>query len=365
MIDELTAAGTETQILALISHLDRARVLPFLCLLRGEDERSRRLEPLDCPVLRLGIRSFRQPATFAAAWRLARFLRRQRIDVLQVYFPESTYFGVPVAWLAGVPHILRTRNNLGYWMTPWHRRLGRLCDRFASGLVANSQASRQAVVADESLSPSRVVVLENGVDLDRFSRSGPLAARPEASPRRIGVTANFRAVKGLDIFLRAAALVAARQANVCFALAGEGPLRSALSQQARELGLEGRLTMLGSVPDVPAFLAGLDVAVLPSYSEGLSNALLEYMAASKAIVATAVGGNVEVVEDGRHALLVPPGDPGRLAAAIDRLLADPVLATGLGLAARRRAEERYSREGMVRRFEAFYQDLVGGPGHAC
>ena len=83
MIDELTAAGTETQILALISHLDRARILPFLCLLRGEDEKSRRLEPIDCPVLRLGVRSFRRPTTFAAAWRLARFLRPRRRNLAE------------------------------------------------------------------------------------------------------------------------------------------------------------------------------------------------------------------------------------------------------------------------------------------
>ena len=359
MIDELNRAGTETQLLALIRHLDRARILPFLCLLRGETESSRRLEPTDCPVLRLGVRSFRHPSTLLAAWRLGRFLHQMHIDVLQVYFPESTYLGVPVAWLAGVPHILRTRNNLGYAMTAWHHRLGRLCDRLTDGLVANSEACRRAVVAAENLSPSRIVVMENGVDLGRFPQSRLHTVRPPSQPRCIGVTANLRAVKGLDVFLRAAALVAAKQPNVSFAIAGEGPLRPALTQQARELGLEGRLAMPGSVKDIPTFLAGLDVAVLPSHSEGLSNALLEYMAAGKALVATAVGGNVQLVEDGRHGLLVPPGDPEKLAAAITRLLTDPVLAQRLGTAARRRTEERYSRQRMMQRFETLYLNLVG------
>jgi glycosyltransferase involved in cell wall biosynthesis len=363
MIDELSSAGTETQLVELIRNLDRSRVAPYLCLLRGDKSRSRRLEPRDCPVLRLGIRSLCRPSTLLATFRLARFLRRERIDVLQVYFPESTYLGVPVARLAGVPHILRTRNNLGYWMTPWHRRLGRLCDHLADGMVANCEACRQAVAADEGLRADRVVVLENGVDLSRFPLSETRVDRSLGFPRRIGVTANLRAVKGLDVFLQAAAVVAARRPDVTFAIAGEGPLRQALTRQARELGLQRRLVLLGAVTDVPTFLAGLDVAVLSSHSEGMSNALLEYMAAGRPIVATAVGGNVRLIEDGRHGLLVPPGNPALLAAAISRLLADQAQAVRLGTAARRRVEEHYSREVMVRRFETFYHALAGGSSH--
>src|SRR5262245_28500844 len=93
MIDELAPAGTESQLVALVRHLDRTRVRPFLCLLRGEGEVSRSLEPDDCPVLRLGVRSLRYPATVGSLVRLFRFLRRRRIDVLQVYFPESTFVG--------------------------------------------------------------------------------------------------------------------------------------------------------------------------------------------------------------------------------------------------------------------------------
>jgi glycosyltransferase involved in cell wall biosynthesis len=358
LIDELTAAGTETQLLALIRHLDRGRVEPSLCLLRGQDPRSRALEPDDCPVLRLEVGSLRHPATLLKAWRLARFLRRRRIDVLQVYFPESTYIGVPVGRLAGVPRILRTRNNLGYWMTPWHRRLGRLCDRLADGLVANCEACRDAVVADEGLAPERVTVLENGVDLARFD--SPIRSPGHPLPRRVGVTANLRPVKGLEVFVRAAAAVSAAHPDVVFEVAGEGPLRSDLARLAQEVGLGGRFVLAGTVSDIPAFLGRLGVAVLPSLSEGMPNAFLEYMAAGRAVVATAVGGNLRLIEHGVHGLLVPPGDPAALAAAVGRLLDDPALAARLGAAARRRAEERYSRQAMVRRFEEFYRGLVGG-----
>jgi glycosyltransferase involved in cell wall biosynthesis len=180
--------------------------------------------------------------------------------------------------------------------------------------------------------------------------------------RRIGIIANLRPVKDLDVFVRAAALVAITHPRVTFHIAGEGELRPALEKLADQLGLANRLFLPGTVQDVPGFLAKLHVAVLCSRSEGMSNAILEYMAAGKAIVATAVGGNVQLLEHERHGLLVPPGDPHYLAEAMRRLLDDPALALRLAQAARRRVEERYSRQAMVRRFEAFYHDLLWGNG---
>jgi L-malate glycosyltransferase len=355
LIDELAAAGTETQLLALIRRLDRRRVQPYLCLLRGEQEHSRALEPDDCPVLRLNIRSLRRPSTLWKALQLVRFLKEQSIEVLQVYFPESTYVGVLAGRFAGVPHIVRTRNNLGYWMTPSHRFLGKLYNHFTSFMIANCEACRQAVLTDEGVAPERVIVLENGVDLTRF----PMGGKVTTPGRRIGVVANLRPVKGLDVFIRAASVLASRYPDSTFSIAGEGEQRAFLEDLAAERGLRERLVFRGSVADVPGFLADHHVVVLPSRSEGMSNALLEYMAAGKAIVATKVGGNSALIEHGVHGLLVAPDEPVQLARAISQLLEEPSLGGRLGVAARLRVEQHYSREAMVRRFENFYETLTG------
>jgi glycosyltransferase involved in cell wall biosynthesis len=358
LIDELAPAGTETQLLALIRHLDRRRFRPYLCLLRGDNPVSRELEPADCPVLRLGVGRLLGLTALTGAVRFARFLRRERSDILQAYFPDSSYLGVPAAWLARVPHRLRTRNNVGHWLTPLHRLLGRALNRFSTGTIANCAAARRALLADERPDPTKVVVLENGVDLSRF-RAVPIQTREQVGTQQVvGVVANLRPVKGLDVFLEAAARLARVNRDVVFRVAGEGELRPTLEHEAARLGLGDRLQLPGSVANVPGFLAGLDVAVLPSRAEGMSNALLEYMAAGRAIVATAVGATPDLIDDGTHGLLVPPGDAGRLAEAIGRLLTDPALAQRLGESARLRAWQRYSREAMVRRFEDFYQRLA-------
>jgi L-malate glycosyltransferase len=359
LIDELATAGTETQLLALVRHLDRSRVMPHLALLRGDGEASRALEPVDCPVLRLGAGSLRSPKTALCALRFMQFLWRERIDVVQVYFPDSSYFGVPAAFLAGVRHRLRTRNNIGHWMTLGHRVLGRALNCLTTATVANCDAAKRALLADEKTAEGRVHVLENGVDLDRFLA----IPAPNASPPRwVGAVANLRPVKGLDVLVEAAALLRDEFPEVGFCVAGEGDERGRLERLIRERHLDGRFHLVGAENDVPGFLAKLDVAVLPSRAEGMSNAVLEYMAAARPIVASAVGAMPDVLHDGVHGLLTPPGDPVALAERITCYLRDPSLARRLGSAARQRANEHYSRHAMVRRFEAFYTRLVSRAG---
>jgi glycosyltransferase involved in cell wall biosynthesis len=357
LIDDLAPAGTESQLLALIRHLDRARVRPYLVLLRGDNAASQRLLPEGCPCLRLGVGSLKHPATAVKSLRFIHFLWRERIDVVQAYFPDSSYFGIVAGWLAGVPHRLRTRNNIGHWLTPAHRRLGRALNLLTTATVANCAAARSALLNDENPPSRSVFVLENGVDLERFLSLD----LPREPARRVGAVANLRHVKGLDVLVAAAGRLAEEFPEVSFHVAGEGPEREKLQQGIHAHGLEGRFHLPGAVADIPGFLAGLDIAVLPSRAEGMPNAVLEYMAAARPLVATAVGATPEMVRDGTDGLLVPPDDPAALAGAIARLLRDRQLARRLGASARERAASRYGRAAMVRRFEDFYTSLVFDP----
>ncbi|MBX9580761.1 MAG: glycosyltransferase [Gemmataceae bacterium] len=356
VIDRLTRAGTETQLLALINHLDRRRVEPSLVLLDGEDDLSRALEPADCPVVRLGVRKLLSVGAARAAGRLRRLWREQRPDVVQTYFLDPAYFAAPLARACGVRHVLRVQNNLGYWRTAKHRLCGRAVRPFVDRTLTNTAAGKQHLVERDGLPADRVAVLPNGVDTARFNRF----MLPDTSKKRVrvGCVANLRAVKNIDGLMRVAKEACERFPQLVFEVAGEGDQRAELERLHADLGLGDRFALRGSVADVAGFLRTVEVAVLPSHSEGMSNALLEKMSAGRAVVATDVGANAELVEHGRSGLIVPPGDGAALVDAIGQYLANPLRAAAFGSAARKRVEAEYSRSAATRRFEDFYEGLT-------
>ena len=176
----------------------------------------------------------------------------------------------------------------------------------------------------------------------------------------MGIVANLRPIKNIELFIRAASTLTASHPQVHFEIAGEGALRGPLQTLIDTLGLHDRVALRGTVADIPKFLGRLDVAVLCSLSEGAPNAIMEYMAAGLPTVATDVGGNAELVEHEVTGLLVPGNDVERLAGAIDRLLRDRDLAARLGTTARQRAFAAYGVEAQARRYEDFYAALAAG-----
>jgi glycosyltransferase involved in cell wall biosynthesis len=357
MIDRLGVAGIECQLLLLLAHLDRSRIEPTLCLLDGSDESLRALEPDNLPVVHLGVHSLLRPSTLLKAARFAHYLRRQRIDVLQPLLPDSLYFSALAGKMAGV-RVVRFRVDLNYWMgriDRWALRALRPC---IDATIANCEACKQVVIAQERGDAASIAVIPNGIDLERFVSVRALDALPKDRPQRVGIVANLRPVKNLEMLIQTAANLRAGHPRLHVAIAGEGPSRARLESLCRELDLQGQVELPGTVTDVPAFLESLDVAVLCSHSEGAPNAIMEYMAAGRPIVATDVGGNRELLCDGAYGLLVPPGDVAALTAAIDRLLRDRPLACRLGASARQRAMTEYGVAMQVGRYEVFYRTLV-------
>jgi glycosyltransferase involved in cell wall biosynthesis len=222
-------------------------------------------------------------------------------------------------------------------------------------VLTNSQAAREALVQQGHWRPEQVVVLENGVDTERFR--GFLLPDTSKKRVRIGCVANLRPVKNIDGLMHAVRPLCQRYPQLMVEVAGDGEQRPALEQLQQQLGLGDRFILRGRVANVPEFLRRVDIAVLPSHSESLSNALLEYMAAGRAIVATDVGANATVLRHQRDGLIVPPGNVAALTAAIEQMLQEPLRAAAFGASARKRVQLHYSRQAMLRRFEDFYEQL--------
>lgn len=359
MIDNLNRAGVETQLVKIINQLDRSKIEPYLSILASRTDFAASFVPDDCPVFWLGLTSMRRPSAVGHAWRLARYLRQNKIDVLHLDLPGSTLFGIPVGWLARVPYLVRTRRDMGYWMGKIDRLTGRLYSHLVDMTITNCRACRESVIEIERAKPESITILNNDIDLGQFREIPTFAAeRRNGKPPVIGMVANLRPEKSPDVFVEAAHRIAKRHPNAIFRIAGEGDLRVKLEKQIESLGLAAQFELPGHVVDVPEFLSRLDVAVLSSNTEGLPNVLVEYMAAGRPTVATSVGGAEELIENGVHGLIVEPENPTALAEAIDRLLSNDQLAARLAAAGRTRVEKEYGGLNIAQRFESLVFQMM-------
>lgn len=359
VIDRLGVAGTETSVLRLIKDLDHTKFRPCLALLDGSSSTSQRLEPENCPVIRLGVKRIKSPSGARSIWKLSQFLRKHGVEVLQMYFPDSTFFGFAAGRMAGVKHYIRNRRSLGYNLGKVDRFLGRLYSRSSVLTAANSEACRQAVIEQEAADPNSVVVIPNGVDLDRFAELAPPRSEfSAAKPPKIGMVANLRPVKDPQTLVKAAIELQHQFPNLELEIAGDGELRDSLMHQITAAGLQNQFRLVGRLDDIPKFVESLDVAVLSSTSEGLSNSIIEYMGAARPIVATNVGGNVELIEPEKTGLLVASGNTKQFVTCMRRMLEDREFAVRCGLAARNDALTNYALKRQTERFEAWWSDIA-------
>ena len=227
--------------------------------------------------------------------------------------------------------------------------------RFAR-VVAVSEDVRQRLL-QSGVHPDAIRYVRNGIDLRPFANASPSLAKSPGAPL-VGFIGRLAWEKGADVFLRAAASVSSQSPDTRFVLVGEGPDRAALERSIADLGLDGRVTMLGRREDMPSVYASLDAMVSASRQEGLPIAILEGMASGLPLVATTVGEVPTVVVDGRTGILVPPEDPARLADAMIQLLRDPARRTQMGAAGRQLIRDKFSADTMTSAYLEVYEEAL-------
>ncbi len=366
VVPTLMCGGTENQFMTLSRRLDPARFeQQFACLRRWgpfvQEITERRI-----PLSEFHVPSFRSVRAVTEQARLLRHIARHRIQIVHAYNFYGNVFAVPPARLAATVVIASIRDCAPY-LTPMQKRVQRYACRLADRILVNADAVRSWLVA-EGYNEEQIVVIRNGVDIDRFS-APPDRARirhelglAPGTPLVV-VVSRLARLKGLEQLIEAAALLRPQHPDVRFLIVGEtAPSETAYLDELKRLAARLRVTeavvFTGLRSDVPALLSSADVAVMPSLNEALSNVLLESMAAGAPTVATKVGGTPEAIVDGETGLLVPPGQPEPLAAAIAALLTDRTLAARLGHAARLLVRERFSVDRMVSATEGIYLQLL-------
>lgn len=373
LIDRLVQGGAEQLAVAVTTRLDPGRFDRTLCVTRWSDAAHADFAPAVAQAReeldRAGVRFLglsRRSRGDLGAWRpLVSQLRRERTDVVHGHMFGSNVAAVVFGRSCGVPVVVSHEHSWAFAGSGWRVPIDRFgIARQSDAVIACSREDRRRMIELERIRPEEVRFIPNGIEArqptpgrDLRDELGIPAGAPVA-----GTVGTLRVEKRFDVLIRAAASLSERVPQLRVLIAGEGPERAALESLISELGVSRIVTLLGSRTDVPDVLAALDVAIVCSDFEGSPLSVMEYMEAALPVVGSRVGGIPDLIEDGVHGLLVERRDHRALAGALERLLEDPGRARAMGLRGRERRRAEFDLDGMVRRIEDLYTELLDRRG---
>src|SRR5215510_33544 len=370
LINSFDVGGTERQAVELLNRLDEKRFDARLAVLGWRGPLRRQIVERFPFVPEFPLNSFFNANAVKQLLRLRETMIKQRIEVLHTHDFYSGALGVTAARLCGVKviaaqrHLRLSDRRIHDWGTRYIHRL-------ATWLLVNAEGIRDHILKMGSARPGKIVVIHNGLDaapqdemdarsLRERRRAGLLAELGlGAGARVVGCVAGLKPVKGHRYLLEAAAKVMEADPRVHLVLVGDGELRDEIAAQAGRLGVGARTSLLGHREDSAQLAAAFDVAVLASLSEGLPNTVMEAMGAGAPVVATAVGGVPELIEDGGTGFLVPPANSEALAERIEYARSQAALTGLIAMRGRRFIIDRFGMDRMVAAVERLYDEVIG------
>ncbi len=337
--------GAERILIDLVKGIPRERYDVRVVCLRERGVYAADLEEAGIPVFCTGKSRKFDPLAFV---RLLAYLRRERPDLLNTHLWTADFWARIAGIITGVPAMVVTEHNIDGWKSGFRRSVDRLLFTCTSAAVCVGEEVRKFYVEEVGYPPDKVVVIQNGIDLRHFSRE---AGRGSRIREECGIgdaeflfvcAARLTTQKAHAVLIEAMAQLRDRAPSPCrLLIVGDGPERGSIEALTDRHGLRPLVSFLGARTDVPAIFRAADAFVLSSDYEGLSIAILEAMAAELPVVATDVGANSTVVEEGRTGHIVPPRDPRLLADAMARLVGDRAAARQMGRAGGSVVRERY------------------------
>jgi len=366
VIDELREmGGGERVLIQMIRALPADRYRPVLVTFRI-DRKLPFLQAIPCPVHVLPLRRTYGWSGLRCALAIRKLIRENKTDILHTFFETSDLWVGAIARLGGGPAQISSRRDMGILRSWKHKMAYRLLSGQFAQVQCVSEHVRRFAIESDGLAPERVVTIHNGLPASRIGETSDRAAARralglESASHVISTIAHIRKVKGVDVYLRMAARMIQQFPEAVFLVAGEnhqpGHYKELMALTA-SLGLQRNVRFLGDIGDVSPVLHASDVFCLLSRNEGLSNALLEAMAAGLPCVATSVGGNPELVEPGVNGVLVANEDYTAAAEAASFLFGRPEEARRMGENGRARVREQFSEQAMMQRLQDQYEALM-------
>lgn len=359
---DLNIGGLQRVVVDLARNIDKERFDVSVCALREGGPLERELLDDGIPVIKLS--DDRKRVDYLTFWRLYRVFRAMRPSIVHTHNTQPFLEGTLAAVLAGVPSVIHTDHGRRFPDKTRYMTAERIMSRFVRRIVAVSEATKHDLVRYEKIPEAKIMVVANGIDErkyglpgDRNGKRRELGIAPEAGPL-IGWCGRLAPEKGLADLISAVALMTKDFPNLLLLIVGEGELETSLRQKVHERNLGRWIRFVGPRSDVPEIMVLLDLFVLPSLREGLPLVLLEAMAASLPIVATDVGGNANAVVDGINGLIVKPGDPDGLVAAMNRLLSDKAMQETCAKNSLKLFHQCFGLRKMLDEYEAIYRDCL-------
>lgn len=359
----LEVGGAEMFLLDLVKHLDKDKFAPAVATVVGGGKLESLFRATGVPLYIYGskprccyVGGF---LTFFQLWAL---FRRERPQIVHTQLFGPDFWGRLAAWLAGVPIILTTEQNINVDQSKLREWLKKLTYKLADGVAAISTAVKNYTIKEYNVLESKIVIIPNDVDvaeMEKRLKIKDLRLDKSASDKKILLTVG-RLVeqKGQKYLLEAFGLLKNRE-NLELWLAGDGILRAELEVQAKKLGIASQVKFLGTRSDIPQLLAQADIFVFPSLWEGLGIAVLEAAIAKKPIVASSVDGILDIIKSGKSGLLVPPGDSQALSASIEFMLNHPEQAKLMVEEAYEQVKNNFDIKAVVKKYQNFYENFTG------
>lgn len=359
---ESPTAGTEKQLLLLIESLDRSKFEPYLCVLRNSNWLESEFNK--CELVDINFKSFKSLSSYLQIIEFVSWLRKNKIDIVQTHFIDGNKVGTLAAVLAGTRERISTRRNQGYWHNRSELYILKGLNRFTNKFLCNSESTKSWLISAEKVLPHKVSVIHNAIDLKVFYRGESVQRKkfrsdlgfPEHSII-VGIVANLRPVKALDVFIRAAKNTVNALPDTRFIIVGEGTERERLVNLCKKLKIDDVVHFWGSTEKVEDILSCIDIGVLTSSSESFSNAIVEYMASQLAVVASDVGGVREAITDGHNGYIFKPSDVDSLSLGLIRLIKENLIEK-FGLNGYQFVLNNYSKNVIIDKYQKFYEDTL-------
>jgi glycosyltransferase involved in cell wall biosynthesis len=361
VIAKLPVGGVENQLSIILRKYDKKKFCPFVCSLSDKGEIGKEIEDSGIEVIPLNKLKHRFDWTIVKD--IYNLIKERDIKIVRTHQYHANLYGRLAAWLAKVPCIVASVHNVYTIDRKLHRRMiNKFLARFTDKVIAVSETVKKDVLTYDGLSEDRVRVIYNGIDTDRFSNLNGSLIRSKlgisSEAPVIGTVGRLTLQKGQKYLIDAVSALKEKISQILLLIVGDGPMRGELENHIKVLGADKNIILLGTRRDIPQLLSAMDIFVLPSIWEGLGTALIEAMAAGKAIIATDIPPIREIINTEKIGILVPARDSKAMASSIELLLNDKTLAETFCKSARERAFSDFNMTNTVDKYTNLYEDIL-------